>query len=111
MAEREAGVNEPLPIDQWLTNSKISDLLALNCWEDRWRGNCQIIPKYMPPYPGEHTRPSVQIRYGTSYLRWSQGPKQGQKLTSRTHTCDRLCLCFRQYSCVSLSIFSGSLVR
>lgn len=47
-----------------------------------WHKKCEIIPDYMPPYPGKDTKPSVQIRYnnGSEYppfLRHSHGPKQG----------------------------------
>jgi len=50
--------------------------------EEAWHKDCEIIPDYMPPYPGSNTRPSVVIRYnnGTEYppyLRYSKGPKQG----------------------------------
>lgn len=47
-----------------------------------WHLRCEIIPDYMPPFPGKDTRPSVQVRYNDgseypSFLRYSNGPKQG----------------------------------
>ncbi len=47
-----------------------------------WHKKCEIIPDYMPPNPGENTKPSVQIKYnnGSDYppfLRYSKGPQQG----------------------------------
>lgn len=63
-----------LPIDA----KKLTSLLL----EEKWHENCEIIPDYMPKYPREETRPSVQVRYndGSEYpplLRYSKGPKQG----------------------------------
>ncbi len=50
--------------------------------DQQWHKKCEIIPDYMPPYPGEDTKPSVQIRYNDGsehppFLRYSKGPKQG----------------------------------
>lgn len=50
--------------------------------EEPWHNKCEIIPDYMPKYPREETRPTVQVRYndGSEYppmLRYSRGPKQG----------------------------------
>ena len=50
--------------------------------DEPWHEECEIITDYMPPYPREDTRPTVQIRHnnGTkypAYLRYSKGPKQG----------------------------------
>ncbi len=47
-----------------------------------WHAKCTIIPDYMPPFPGENDRPTLQVRYedGTKYppyLRYSHGPRQG----------------------------------
>lgn len=47
-----------------------------------WHERCEIIPEYMPPFPGEKTRAKCVVRYdnGTEYpafLRHSKGPKQG----------------------------------
>lgn len=46
-----------------------------------WHAQCEIVPDYMPPYPGTDTRPTVVVRHnnGTEYpafLRYSCGPKQ-----------------------------------
>jgi hypothetical protein len=59
----------------------LSKLLPLILRED-WHEKCEIIPDYMPKYPREASRPSVQVRYndGSEYppmLRYSGGPKQG----------------------------------
>lgn len=63
-----------LPIDA----AKLTALLL----EEDWHEKCEIIPNYMPKYPREKTRPTVQVRYndGSEYpplLRYSKGPKQG----------------------------------
>lgn len=47
-----------------------------------WHSRCRIILNYMPPYPANDTKPTVQVEYddGTDHkprLRYSQGPKQG----------------------------------
>ncbi len=47
-----------------------------------WHKNCEIIPDYMPKYPGKDTKPKVVIRYNDRtehppYLRYSAGPMQG----------------------------------
>jgi hypothetical protein len=41
-----------------------------------WRKYVEIIPDYMPPYPHKDTRPTVQIRYGEWFLRYSKEPSQ-----------------------------------
>jgi hypothetical protein len=63
-----------LPIDP----SKLISLLL----EEPWHKDCEIIPDYMPKFPREDERPTVQVRYndGSAYpplLRYSRGPKQG----------------------------------
>jgi hypothetical protein len=63
-----------MPID----SAKLISLLL----EEPWHKDCEIIPDYMPKFPREKTRPTVQIRYndGSEYaplLRYSRGPKQG----------------------------------
>jgi len=63
-----------LPID----GCKLAELLL----DEDWHVRCEIIPNYMPKYPRDDTRPSVQVRYndGSEYppmLRYSRGPKQG----------------------------------
>lgn len=47
-----------------------------------WMHECEIIPDYMPPYPGRDTRPTCVVRYtydsgSTAFLRHSVGPLQG----------------------------------
>lgn len=42
-----------------------------------WRREVEIIPAYMPPFPQPTTRPSVAIRHGKRFLRYSVGPRQG----------------------------------
>lgn len=37
----------------------------------------EIIDGYMPPFPGEHTKPTVVIRCGEWFLRYSKGPETG----------------------------------
>lgn len=65
---------ENVPVDA----QRLVDLLL----DEPWHKQCEIIPDYMPPYPREDTKPTVQVRFnnGTKYpprLRYSQGPKQG----------------------------------
>lgn len=42
-----------------------------------WRHFAEIIHNYMPPYPREDTTPRVVVKFRESYLRYSQGPRQG----------------------------------
>ena len=44
---------------------------------DAWKKHAEIIPKYMPPYPREDTRPTCVVKLGDSFLRYSHGPRQG----------------------------------
>ena len=43
----------------------------------RWRAEVVIHPKYMPKFPTEDTRPTVQVEYKGQFLRYSRGPRQG----------------------------------
>lgn len=43
----------------------------------KWHARCEIIPGYMPPYPKPSTKPTVVVRCGGSFLRYSRGPAQG----------------------------------
>lgn len=56
--------------------------LAALLLDQDWHKQCDIVPDYMPPFPREDTRPTVQVRFnnGSEYppfLRHSCGPKQG----------------------------------
>lgn len=47
-----------------------------------WMHECEIDPKYMPPYPSKDTKPTCQVHYRykdgkTTGLRYSHGPLQG----------------------------------
>lgn len=47
-----------------------------------WMHECEIIPDYMPPFPGKDTRPTCQVWYHykggeQTGLRYSKGPLQG----------------------------------
>lgn len=49
---------------------------------EHWMHECEIIPAYMPPFPGKDTRPTCQVRYvyedgSDTFLRYSKGPAQG----------------------------------
>jgi len=49
---------------------------------DAWRKHAEIVPDYMPPFPGPHTQPSVVVRFvipreDVWFLRHSAGPVQG----------------------------------
>lgn len=44
-----------------------------NVW---WR-LAEIVPDYMPPFPGPETLPMCVVRVGESFLRYSKGPRQG----------------------------------
>ena len=46
---------------------------------EKWRLECELIPKYMPPYPTKDTRPKFVIKAKNTklYLRYSCGPGQG----------------------------------
>jgi hypothetical protein len=42
-----------------------------------WRKFAVIMPKYMPAYPDENTKPKCVVKFGDSFLRYSHGPVQG----------------------------------
>ena len=42
-----------------------------------WQHQCEIIPDYMPPYPGKDTQPKCVVKFGGAFLRYSAGPMQG----------------------------------
>jgi hypothetical protein len=44
---------------------------------DKWRRFAEIVPGYIPPFPSPDTQPTLVIRYGESFLRYSKGPRQG----------------------------------
>ena len=44
---------------------------------DPWRRHAEIVPKYQPPYPSKHTRPTCVVKLGYLFLRHSVGPWQG----------------------------------
>lgn len=44
---------------------------------DVWRQSATIVPKYMPPYPGQDARPRCVVGCNGSFLRHSKGPRQG----------------------------------
>lgn len=51
-------------------------------FEQHWMHECKIIPDYMPPFHGNDTRPKCVVAFtdadgGVSYLRHSNGPRQG----------------------------------
>lgn len=46
-------------------------------WNSWWQARVEIIPDWMPNFPGPDTKPKLVVRYGESYLRYSAGPKQG----------------------------------
>lgn len=47
-------------------------------WKPDWRTrNAEIIPNYMPPYPRKDTQPSVVVKCGEWFLRYSAGPCTG----------------------------------
>jgi len=59
----------------------IEELIKL-LLDQEWHKKCEIIPEYMPKYPGKDTRPSVAVKYNDDseyppFLRYSKGPKQG----------------------------------
>lgn len=69
---------------QEINAGELVDLLL----REEWKGHCEIIPNYMPPYPNATTRPKVVVRISVkgvgehqedcySYLRHSAGPRQG----------------------------------
>lgn len=56
--------------------------LAALLLDQQWHKHCEIIPDFMPKFPREDTRPTVQVRFNDGSdnpprLRYSQGPKQG----------------------------------
>jgi hypothetical protein len=60
----------------------LSKLLPLILRED-WHEKCEILPDYMPKYPREDTRPSVQVRYNDGSKRSSERLKGGTKIISK----------------------------
>lgn len=55
----------------------VAAVLESNGNEGAWRQYCEIIPRYMPPFPSPDTRPRCVVRCGESFLRHSKGPRQG----------------------------------
>ena len=60
----------------------LAELKRLMFKDKPWFEHCEIIPDYMPPYPGKETRPRLVIRYNSGsehppFLRYSVGPLQG----------------------------------
>lgn len=60
----------------------VESLLAVMFYDtygnvDAWRKQAEIIPAYMPPFPSADTRPTCVVRLGSSFLRYSHGPRQG----------------------------------
>ena len=47
--------------------------------DQRWHRDCQIVSRYMPPFPRADTKPIVAVRHvpSNSFLRYSKGPRQG----------------------------------
>lgn len=45
--------------------------------EDWWKRYAVIIPDWMPKYPRNDTTPICVVRFCSSYLRHSKGPRQG----------------------------------
>lgn len=81
----EYEINEVMSPQYWMYHTDPVDLMSI---ENRypWRGNVDIIPRYMPPHPRSTTQPEVRIAWkqhrhdGASepaYLRHSHGPAQG----------------------------------
>lgn len=42
-----------------------------------WRKHAEIVPKHMPRFPDAETHPRCVVRLGDSFLRYSEGPRQG----------------------------------
>jgi hypothetical protein len=44
----------------------------------KWQKECEIIPDYMPPFPGPETKPKVVVRYPNphedTFLRYLESP-------------------------------------
>jgi hypothetical protein len=57
-------------------NNKLLQLLL----DQHWHRECQIILDYMPPHPGENTKPKVVVMFPNehahTFLRYSCGPVQ-----------------------------------
>lgn len=69
-------------LQPWYNDLKIFDHLVTLLLDQPWHDRCEIIPDYMPPFPGKDTQPRMVVRFndGTKYapfLRFSHGPKQG----------------------------------
>jgi hypothetical protein len=64
----------------WVSSLSISELVLI-LLDEPWHWRCEIIPDYMPPFPSQDRRPTVQVRYNSGteyppYLRYSKGPHQ-----------------------------------
>lgn len=44
---------------------------------DMWRKHARIVRDYMPPFPRPGTRPICVVQFEGSFLRYSNGPRQG----------------------------------
>jgi hypothetical protein len=73
---------EYLPAPQWLGKADVAELLGLSQYENRWKGDVDILMNYLPPFPTATTKVKrVVIRFnsttGRYFLRYSHGPLQG----------------------------------
>lgn len=95
-----------IPVDQWNEQSRLwqdacrvvnldasmFDLVKLigTIADQTWMRQCEIVPDYMPPFPTADTKPTCVVRWRDprgsksddpehryTYLRYSQGPRQG----------------------------------
>lgn len=72
-----ASDQRPTKIDPAMFDmGRLVDTLLGSAGGPGWRQEAEIIPAYMPPFPQPTTRPSVAIRHGKCFLRYSAGPRQ-----------------------------------
>ena len=45
----------------------------LDPYSNPWHCFAEVVENYMPPFPRKDTKPSIQVRWGASYLRQGRG--------------------------------------
>lgn len=79
-------MNEPLSPEFWLRDATLVDLLSLSSYKHAWKGNIDIIPRYIPPYPPANYQPTVAVGIKRRYLRTEEDSKNFDEWTWLRHS-------------------------
>jgi len=47
--------------------------VILDPYTNPWHLHVEVVENYMPPFPRPDTKPSIQVRWGDSFLRYARG--------------------------------------